>query len=59
MPNETAYLQAMQLRFLEWMLHRIAEDPALSGLDGVVDALKDQADEIRREANSIHTGEKP
>lgn len=59
MPNETAYLQAMQLRFLEWVLHRIAEDPALSGLDGVVDALKDQADEIRREANSIRTGENP
>ncbi|OJI03921.1 hypothetical protein [Corynebacterium diphtheriae] len=59
MTTETAYIQAMQLRFLEWALHRIAEDPALSGLAGVVDALKDQADEIRREANSIGTGENP
>lgn len=56
MPNETAYIKATQLRFLEWVLHRIAEDPALSGLDGVVDALKDQADEIRREANSLCKG---
>ncbi|KJJ60035.1 hypothetical protein NG01_04470 [Corynebacterium diphtheriae] len=59
MTTETAYLQAVQLRFLEWLLRRIAEDPALADLDGVVDALKDQADEIRRKANSIHTGENP
>lgn len=59
MPNETAFLQVTQLRFLEWLIHRIAEDPALSNLAGVVDALRDQADEIRREANSIHTGENP
>lgn len=59
MPNETAFLQVTQLRFLEWALHRIAEDPALADLAGVVDALKDQADEIRREANSIRTGKNP
>lgn len=57
MPNETAYIKATQLRFLEWLLHRIAEDPALSGLAGVVDALRDQADEIRREANSLYKGD--
>lgn len=59
MTTETAFLQATQLRFLEWLLHRIAEDPALSNLAGVVDALEDQADAIRRKANSIHTGENP
>lgn len=58
MPNETAFLQATQLRFLEWVLHHIAEDPALSGLDGVVDALKDQADAIRREANTLYKGDR-
>lgn len=57
MPNETAYLQATQLRFLEWLLHRIAEDPALADLAGVVDALRDQADTIRREANSLYKGD--
>ncbi|CAB0519061.1 hypothetical protein [Corynebacterium diphtheriae] len=57
MPSETAFLQATQLRFLEWLLHRIAEDPALSGLAGVVDALRDQADAIRREANSLYKGD--
>lgn len=57
--TETAFLQATQLRFLEWALHRIAEDPALADLAGVVDALEDQADAIRRKANSIHTGENP
>ncbi|CAB0836648.1 hypothetical protein FRC0418_00622 [Corynebacterium diphtheriae] len=57
MPNETAYLQATQLRFLEWLLHRIAEDPALADLAGVVDALRDQADAIRREANRLYKGD--
>lgn len=57
MATETAFLQATQLRFLEWMLHRIAEDPALSNLAGVVDALRDQADTIRREANSLYKGD--
>lgn len=57
MTTETAFLQATQLRFLEWVLHRIAEDPALSGLTGVVDALRDQADAIRREANSLYKGD--
>lgn len=57
MPSETAYLQATQLRFLEWLLHRIAEDPALADLAGVVDALRDQADTIRREANSLYKGD--
>ncbi|CAB1006274.1 hypothetical protein FRC0508_01962 [Corynebacterium diphtheriae] len=56
MPSETAYIQAMQLRFLEWLLHRIAEDPALADLAGVVDALEDQADAIRRKANTILGG---
>lgn len=57
MTTETAFLQATQLRFLEWMLHRIAEDPALSNLAGVVDALRDQADTIRRETNSLYKGD--
>lgn len=57
MTTETAFLQATQLRFLEWMLHRIAEDPALSNLACVVDALRDQADTIRREANSLYKGD--
>lgn len=57
MTTETAFLQATQLRFLEWLLHRIAEDPALSGLAGVADALRDQADAIRREANSLCKGD--
>ncbi|UWE84713.1 YqaJ viral recombinase family protein [Corynebacterium diphtheriae bv. mitis] len=56
MTTETAYLQAVQLRFLEWLLHRIAEDPALADLAGVVDALEDQADAIRRKANTILGG---
>ncbi|MHC9641646.1 hypothetical protein ACQXX0_02350 [Corynebacterium diphtheriae] len=48
--NETAYQKSIQLQFLEWVLHKVADDAALASMPGVIEELRMQADALRRES---------
>lgn len=51
--NETAYQKSIQLQFLEWVLHKVADDAALANMPDVIEALRMQADALRRESLTL------
>ncbi|MHC9550699.1 hypothetical protein ACQQ7I_06460 [Corynebacterium diphtheriae] len=56
MTTETAYQKSIQLQFLEWVLHKVANDAALAGMPGVIEELRMQADALRRESLTLKGG---
>lgn len=54
--NETAYQKSIQLQFLEWVLHKVADDDALADMPDVIWVLRKQADVLRRESLTLKGG---